>query len=822
MLKTMVLKIQQENKMKQAYLLLAFFFLSSPLFAQTATLKGRITTVDGDVAVGISVFIKNTKIGTVSKADGTYRLEKIPTGAQTIVVSGIGYKRIEQTIELSPNEETVADFVLEVEAVKAQDIVVYGAARRKQKLTEAPAAVNVITPAELERSSIHGQLGKVLEHQLGIDAVQSGANDFNINARGFNSSINRRMLVLIDGRDPSTPLLNLQEWNSLATTLSDVQQIEVVRGPGSALFGTNAYNGVINITTFAPRDVVGTRAAFTFGEWNTYRGEFRYAQTFGNFAFKINGGFARMRNVTLVSRDTATGGQLEYPGLVPDRRPLQDEWLNSFNNILTIRGDYDFNDQERLTLEGGISNSGNEVYVNTIGRILIPLVNKPFVRVAYNSPRLNVQSVWNRRFTPFPQPVLNTPAANSAEDSDDITTELQVNDVFFNNQLRVIAGISHQWQRIETAVSGAQPLLSANSLTRNNLHNTFTGVYGQLEYNLLPNLQLVAATRVDFSTLIETKVSPKAAIVYSPFEQHTFRFTVNQAFLRPSYPDFYRRSQLGAPINLASTVRVINDSLKLLGIRDTLAFSQLDRFSLGNPNIRPEEALSFEIGYKGVLSKSLFITADVYLNRRRNFISSPLSTNAPLVFTPYRYNSATPEINDYVNRRLAQGIQAARINPVELVIAENRPMLVQTPINIGLIEEFGFELGVNYYFNDNLLFTGSYAYIDARVLENAVPAQPIFPNTSPHRINLGATYSVPNKYDVSVNFRYVEGFPWLAGVQQGFVPAYAVLNLNGSYYVMRNWKIGFNIFNALDRRHYQIFGGTILQRQATISTSVTF
>jgi outer membrane receptor for ferrienterochelin and colicins len=807
--------------MKKIYCLFLLVFTSLHGYSQTATLKGRISTTDGDVAVGISIFIKDTKIGTVSKADGTYRLEKIPAGAQTIVISGIGYKRIEQTIGLSPNEETVANFVLEVEAVKAQDIVVYGASRRRQKLTEAPAAVNVITPAELERGSIHGQLGKVLEHQPGIDVAQSGANDFNINTRGFNNSINRRVLVLIDGRDPSTPLLNLQEWNSLATTLSDVQQIEVVRGPGSALFGTNAYNGVINITTFAPRDVIGTRAAFTFGEWNTYRGEFRHAQAFGNFAFKINGGFARMRNITLVSRDTASGGRLEYPGLGPDRRPLKDEWLDNFNNVLTLRGDYDFSDQERFTLEGGISNSGNEVYVNTIGRILIPLVNKPFVRVAYNSPRLNVQSVWNRRFTPFPQPVLNTPAANSAEDSDDITTEVQVNDSYFNNRLRAIAGISHQWQRIETVVSGAQPLLSANSLTRNNLHNTFTGVYGQLEYNLLPNLQLVGATRVDFSTLIETKISPKAAIVYSPFEQHTFRFTVNQAFLRPSYPDFYRRSQLGAPINLASTVRAINDSLLSIGISDTLTFSRLDRFSLGNPNIRPEEALSFEIGYKGVLSKSLFVTADAYLNRRRNFISSPLSANAPLVFTPYRYASASPEINTFVNQRLAQGIQAARINPVELVIAENRPMLVQTTVNIGLIEEIGFELGVNYYFNDNLLFTGSYAYINARVLENAVPAQPIFPNTSPHRINLGATYTVPNKYDFSANLRYVEGFPWLAGVQQGFVPTFAVLNLNGSYYVMRNWKVGFNVFNALDRRHYQIFGGTILQRQATISTSVS-
>ncbi|MFQ3597476.1 MAG: TonB-dependent receptor [Chloroherpetonaceae bacterium] len=807
--------------MKKIYCLFLLVFTSLHGYSQTATLKGRVTTSDGDVAIGVSIFIKDTKLGTVTKVDGTYRLEKLPAGAQTLVVSGVGYKRIEQTIGLSPNEETIANFVLEVEAVKAQDIIVYGASRRKQKLTEAPAAVNVITPAELERGTIHGQLGKVLEHQPGIDVAQSGANDFNINTRGFNNSINRRVLVLVDGRDPSTPLLNLQEWNSLASTLSDVAQIEVVRGPGSALFGTNAYNGVINITTFAPRDVVGTRAAFTFGEWNTYRGEFRHAQAFGKFAFKLNGGFARMRNITLVSRDTATGGRLEYPGLGIDRRPLRDEWLDNFNNVLTLRGDYDFSDNERLTLEGGISNSGNEVYVNTIGRILIPLVNKPFVRLAYNTPRLNVQSVWNRRFTPFPQPVLNTPAANSAEDSDDITTEIQVNDSYFNNRLRAIAGLSHQWQRIETVVSGAQPLLSANSLTRNNLHNTFTGIYGQVEYNLLPNLQLVGATRVDFSTLIETKVSPKAALVYSPFENHTLRFTVNQAFLRPSYPDFYRRSQLGAPINLASTVRAINDSLTSLGISDTLQFTTLNRFSLGNPNIRPEEALSFEIGYKGVLSKSLFVTVDAYLNRRRNFISSPLSVNAPLVFTPYRYEGATPQINEFVNRRLSEGLQATRINPVELVIAENRPTLVQTTVNIGLIQEVGFELGLNYYATDNLLLTANYAYLNADVLENAVPSQPIFPNTSPHRINVGATYSVPNKYDLSANLRYVEGFPWLAGVQEGFVPAFAVLNLNGSYYLMRGWKIGFNVFNALDRRHYQIFGGTILQRQATVSTSVS-
>ncbi|MFN3345544.1 MAG: carboxypeptidase-like regulatory domain-containing protein, partial [Chloroherpetonaceae bacterium] len=102
--------------MKPIYGLLFFTLMSVSAYSQTATLKGRITTRDGDAAVGVSVFIKDTKMGTTTKVDGTYRLEKLPAGAQTVVVSGVGYKRIEKTIGLSPNDETVANFVLEVEA----------------------------------------------------------------------------------------------------------------------------------------------------------------------------------------------------------------------------------------------------------------------------------------------------------------------------------------------------------------------------------------------------------------------------------------------------------------------------------------------------------------------------------------------------------------------------------------------------------------------------------------------------------------------------------------------------------------------------------
>ena len=84
-----------------------------------------------------------------------------------------------------------------------------------------------------------------LQSVPGVDVVQSGVNDFNVNARGFNSSLNRRVLVLQDGRDLAIAFLGSQEWNGMTQPLEDLGKVEMVRGPGSALYGANAFSGVV-------------------------------------------------------------------------------------------------------------------------------------------------------------------------------------------------------------------------------------------------------------------------------------------------------------------------------------------------------------------------------------------------------------------------------------------------------------------------------------------------------------------------------------------------------------------------------------------------
>jgi len=793
-------------------------FLCCTLPALSQTLQGRVVTREGDPAAGAVVSLEPVHKRIITSANGTYRFENLAPGRYLLTIGGIGYQPLRIPIELAAGDALDRTDTIGIEARTMSEVVVYGASRRLEKITDAPAAVSVILPQELDRATTHGQLPKALEHLQGVDVVQSGMNDFNVNTRGFNTSINRRVLVLIDGRDPSTPLLNLLEWNSLQQQMSDIRSIEVIRGPGSALYGANAYNGVINISTYAPRQVLGTRASVTGGEFNTLRANIRHAGAFDRWAYKITAGVSFQDQAWIHSRDTTAGGRLEYPGLARDvtgqvvwgRRVTSiDSLINAhrraFLYTITARTDYDLSDAERITADVGYSRYGNEYFVNQTGRILIPNVEKPYARIAYNSNHLNIQGYWTRRVTPEPQIVLNA-AATSAEKSDVVVFDAQWNDTFFGDKLRLIAGLQHSYEHVRTAVAGALAIIDPSEL-----HNNFSGIYGQAEWALLPTLRLIGALRVDRSTFFETQLSPKGGIVWAPVAEHTFRFTVNRSFLRPSYPDLYRRSPAGAPVAFARIDSLVSaqTGVQRLGVQS------LPQWNLGNPDVGVESAVSYEFGYKGIIGRSLYVTLDGYLNQRRNFISVPLGGLAPQVYRPVRYGNAQ-----------ADSILRAELNKINPAyfdrLAYDRdgtPALIITPTNIAEVIERGVELGINYYLSDRLVATANAAWLDFRVVENKLPTQKIVPNTSPRRYNIGLSYSEPQRWDASIMLRYSDGFTWVAGLFEGFVPAYAVVNLNAGYFVSDDLRVSLNVFNLLDRPHYEIFGGTILRRYATLALS---
>ena len=225
----------------------------------------------------------------------------------------MGYSTIKTPITV-PNEDGIITILLEPEAIQLDEYVVT-ASRRRERIEDAPAAISVISKKEIRRES-NTNLGDYLKGTKGIDFTQSGIDSYNMTARGFNSSFSSRLLTLTDGRMANVPSLRLTAYNVIPVSFDDVEQIEVVLGPSSALYGPNAHSGVLNIVTSSPLRSQGTKFNFQTGYLNQpntrplEKYTFRTAHKFNNFGIKLSA-------VALTGEDWRHYNEDEYEGHSP-------------------------------------------------------------------------------------------------------------------------------------------------------------------------------------------------------------------------------------------------------------------------------------------------------------------------------------------------------------------------------------------------------------------------------------------------------------------------------------------------------------------------
>lgn len=136
---------------------------------------------------------------------------------------------------------------------------------RAEKLASAASAIQVVTSEDIRRSGA-AILPEALRLAGNLNISQKNAHDWAISARGFNANLGNKMLVLIDGRSVYTPLFAGVFWSAQDYLLEDIDQIEVISGPGGTLWGANAVNGVINVTTKNAADTQGTYLSAATGD----------------------------------------------------------------------------------------------------------------------------------------------------------------------------------------------------------------------------------------------------------------------------------------------------------------------------------------------------------------------------------------------------------------------------------------------------------------------------------------------------------------------------------------------------------------------------
>lgn len=211
------------------------------------------------------------------------------------------------------------------------DLEVTTSSKEPEEVWKTAAAIYVLTQQDIRRSGATS-IPDVLRLVPGVEVAQANSNIWSVGIRGFGSAFSKSVLVMIDGRSVYTPMFAGVYWDVQNLLLSDVERIEVIRGPGGTIWGSNAVNGVINIITKSAEHTRGSYASYTGGNIEQSSGAVRYGGTYGAMDYRAYAmGFGRSPEFH-TDGDNYDGWQLGQAGFRTDSRL-------SGRDRLTVQGD---------------------------------------------------------------------------------------------------------------------------------------------------------------------------------------------------------------------------------------------------------------------------------------------------------------------------------------------------------------------------------------------------------------------------------------------------------------------------------------------------
>ncbi|MBN1481090.1 TonB-dependent receptor [candidate division KSB1 bacterium] len=216
-----------------------------PVHAQsTGALAGRvIDSHSGEPLPGVNVTLSSTVLGAATDADGRFTIQRIPAGIYTARVTMIGYKHTEQHVTIQPNQTTNVDIQLQETVLETPEVMIT-ANKRRQSIQESPNSVGVLTRRDFEQKN-EIYLDKLLQYASGVNFVGTQVNIRG--SSGFNYGAGSRVMFLIDGVPVMPGDSGDIKWDLIPAT--QIERVEIVKGAGSALYGSSALGGVINVIT---------------------------------------------------------------------------------------------------------------------------------------------------------------------------------------------------------------------------------------------------------------------------------------------------------------------------------------------------------------------------------------------------------------------------------------------------------------------------------------------------------------------------------------------------------------------------------------------
>ncbi|MBA4312658.1 MAG: hypothetical protein C0417_08510 [Chlorobiaceae bacterium] len=565
------------------FILFIIFGLNALGVGQTqkrGEISGVVKSVDGNQLLpGVNVVLKQTVVGTITNQSGEFTISRLTPGEYTVVFTLVGYKKSEVTVDLTEGELKSIEVILQSAPVQTEPVIVT-ASRREQSLQEAPASVSLIHSEELSARNAN-TIDRVLQYVPGVNITRGQVNVRG--STGYSYGVGTRVLLLLDGMPFLSGDTEEIIWESIPTIAID--RIEVVKGAGSALYGSSALGGVINVIT---KPVMEEPETYIKAYGGTYSTPAYSTWEWSDNARTLSGlSASRLQKFGDLSVGVGVSRTLDDGFKRNDYWKRWNGWSRvgyTISPYQSISVSFNFMDQRR----------GNFLYWKDLDYALEPKddqlgqgvhsvrwnLTAGYNHFLSNELYYTVRASWYRSDWNDNVPSNNYPEGSSSI-SDNILLETQMN-YQMSDYHYLTGGLLGSFNRVD-----AMKIFG--------IHKARGGAaYIQDEIKWFSSLSTTVGVRLDLQKMEDAatinRLNPKLGIVYTPFTALTFRASAGSGFRAPSVAETFTNTDAGG-----------------LTI-------------LPNPNLKPERSWSYEIGGTYIPLQEIEINVSGFVNDFQDLI----------------------------------------------------------------------------------------------------------------------------------------------------------------------------------------------------------